>query len=130
MTCLHCAVWGMPGIGKSQLALAYAQQEFLSSTYDLIVWLSGTAYDKIVEGLTDALILLEHPARAETDVKARSNAFQRTSPQGGLDCRDLLVASAEVGRRLGRKIIPTGEFRGRHGQPGKLNQLVHSYGCS
>ena len=79
----------MPGIGKSQLALAYDQQEFLSSTYDLIVWLSGTTCDKIVEGLTDALVLLEHPARAETDVKARSNAFQRTSPQGGVDCYDL-----------------------------------------
>jgi hypothetical protein len=67
----------MPGIGKSQLALAYARQEFRSSTYDLIIWLSGTTRDKIMEGLKGALVLLEHPARAEKDENAISNAFQR-----------------------------------------------------
>ena len=72
----HCAVWGMPGIGKSQLVLMYAQREFLWSNYDLIIWLSGTTVEKLIEGLTDALILLEHPARVEFDAKARSNALQ------------------------------------------------------
>ena len=88
----RCTVWGMPGIGKSQLALAYAQQEFLSSTYDLIIWLSGTTCEKIMEGLTDALILLEHPARAETDEKARSNAFQRWLEQcADVECKRWLI---------------------------------------
>jgi hypothetical protein len=88
----RCTVWGMPGIGKSQLALAYAQQEFLSFTYDLIIWLSGTTHEKIVEGLTDALILVEHPARAETDAKARSNAFQRWLEQcSDVGCKRWLI---------------------------------------
>lgn len=51
----RCAVWGMPGIGKSQLALAYAQREFSSSNYDLIIWISGTTAEKVVGGLMNAL---------------------------------------------------------------------------
>jgi hypothetical protein len=112
----RCAVWGMPGIGKSQLALAYAQQEFLWSNYDLIIWLSGTTPEKLVEGLTDALILLEHPARAEVDTKARSNALQRWLEQcGTAGCERWLIIvdnlDASAVQAL-RQSLPKGTQRG------------------
>jgi len=111
-----CTVWGMPGIGKSQLALAYARQEFRSSNYDLIIWLSGTTSEKIVEGLTDALILVEHPARAETDAKARSNAFQRWLEQcSDIGCERWLIIVDNLDPsaiQVFRQNLPTGTQNG------------------
>jgi hypothetical protein len=88
----RCAIWGMPGIGKTQLALAYAQREFSSSNYDLIIWISGSTAEKIVDGLTSALKLLELPARAESDAEARLNALWRWLEQSAdLGCERWLI---------------------------------------
>ena len=94
----RCAIWGMPGIGKSQLAVAYAQREFLRPNYDLVIWLSGATPEKLVEGLTDALILIEHPAKAEADTKAKSNALQRWLEQcADVGCERWLIIVDNLG---------------------------------
>ena len=108
----RCALWGMPGIGKSQLALTYAQREFSSFTYDLIIWISGTTAEKIVDGLTSALNLLGLPARAEPDAEARLNALRRWLEQSAdLGCERWLIivdnldsSAVQVGKRNTKSI--------------------------
>ncbi|KZP20022.1 TPR-like protein [Athelia psychrophila] len=68
------AVWGMPGLGKSQLALKYANTSFRAGRHTHIIWISATTMEKVNQGLAGVLDLLQHPDRHHTDQVARITA--------------------------------------------------------
>ncbi|KZP20011.1 TPR-like protein, partial [Athelia psychrophila] len=68
------AVWGMPGLGKSQLALKYANTSFRAGRHTHIIWISATTVEKVNQGLAGVLDLLQHPDRHHPDQAARITA--------------------------------------------------------
>jgi hypothetical protein len=74
----RCVVYGMHGIGKTQLALQFAKQCFDQHRYSHIFWMSGTTVEKLNQGFTDLLTLVVHPDRSNlTDQSARLKAARR-----------------------------------------------------
>jgi hypothetical protein len=67
----RCAVYGMPGIGKTQLLLRYAKVSWDQQQYSCIVWISATSVDKINQGISCILDLIEHPDRYLQDQTAK-----------------------------------------------------------
>ncbi|KZP28366.1 TPR-like protein [Athelia psychrophila] len=70
----RCAVWGMPGLGKSQLALKYANTSFRAGCHTHVIWISATTVEKVSQGLAKVLDLLQHPERHNPDQAARITA--------------------------------------------------------
>lgn len=54
---------GMPGIGKSQLALQYAYTAFNRRRYAVIFWISATTIEKLYQGFMKILHLVHHSDR-------------------------------------------------------------------
>ncbi|KZP26516.1 hypothetical protein FIBSPDRAFT_714032, partial [Athelia psychrophila] len=59
--------YGMPGLGKSQLALRHANQAFIAGTYSHIFWVSASTVEKLVQGLAKILVLVNHADRSHPD---------------------------------------------------------------
>jgi hypothetical protein len=53
----------MPGIGKTQLLLRYAKVSWDRDLYSCIFWISATSVDRIIQGISSILDLIEHPDR-------------------------------------------------------------------
>jgi hypothetical protein len=67
----RCAVYGMPGIGKTQLLLRYAKVSWDQHLYSCIFWMSATSVDRIIQGISGILDLIEHPDRYLLDQTAK-----------------------------------------------------------
>ncbi|KZP05613.1 hypothetical protein FIBSPDRAFT_967120 [Athelia psychrophila] len=70
------AVWGMPGLGKSQLALSYANASFKTGRHTHIIWIPATTLEKVNQGLAKVLDLLQHVDRHNADQGARLTAVR------------------------------------------------------
>ncbi|KAF7970264.1 hypothetical protein HWV62_24530 [Athelia sp. TMB] len=68
------AIWGMPGLGKSQAALKYAHSSYASGSHTHIFWISATTTEKASQGLAKVLELVNHPSRQNSDQAARTTA--------------------------------------------------------
>ncbi|KZP22591.1 TPR-like protein [Athelia psychrophila] len=68
------AVWGMPGLGKSQLALSYANASFTAGSHTHIIWIPATTLEKVNQGLVKVLDLTQHVDRNNPDQGARLTA--------------------------------------------------------
>jgi hypothetical protein len=79
-----CTVYGMPGIGKSQLILHYAKTSFDRGLYSYIFWISADNVDKLNQGLAEVLDLVDHPDRywQEQDAKIFTAQFWLEEPHG------------------------------------------------
>jgi NB-ARC domain len=74
----RCAIFGMHGIGKTQLALRFASQSFDQQRYSHVFWMSGTTVEKLNQGFNDLLTLVAHPDRSNLgDQSARLKAARR-----------------------------------------------------
>jgi hypothetical protein len=74
----RCAIFGMHGIGKTQLALRFASESFDQHRYSHVFWMSGTTVEKLNQGFTDVLTLVAHPDRSNLgDQRARLKAARR-----------------------------------------------------
>jgi hypothetical protein len=60
----RCVVWGMPGLGKTQLALKYARSTFDGKQYLYIFWVSASSIEKVKSGFSNILDLVCYPGRA------------------------------------------------------------------
>ncbi|KZP04243.1 hypothetical protein FIBSPDRAFT_844180 [Athelia psychrophila] len=60
-------IYGMPGLGKSQLALQHANLAFTAGTYSHIFWVSASTVEKLVQGLAKILVLVNHADRSHPD---------------------------------------------------------------
>lgn len=59
---------GMPGLGKSQMALYFADHAFTSEAYSHVLWASASTAEKLSQGLTKILVLTNHPDRSHPDL--------------------------------------------------------------
>jgi replication-associated recombination protein RarA len=69
-----CAIYGMPGIGKTQLMLRFAVWSLDQQQYTHVFWMSGTTVDKLYQGFTKILDLVGHHAQYLTDQGAKLTA--------------------------------------------------------
>jgi NB-ARC domain len=74
----RCVIYGMHGIGKTQLALRFANDSFDQERYSHVFWMSATTVEKLNQGFTDLLTLVAHPDRSNLlDQSARLKAARR-----------------------------------------------------
>ncbi|KZP04222.1 TPR-like protein, partial [Athelia psychrophila] len=82
----RCAVWGMPGLGKSQLSLKYAHSSFELGRHKHIFAISATTVEKLTQGLAGVLELVQHPARHNPDqavqLTAARHCFENSEEYG------------------------------------------------
>ncbi|KZP17602.1 hypothetical protein FIBSPDRAFT_830428 [Athelia psychrophila] len=82
----RCAVWGMPGLGKSQLVLKYAHSSFELRRHTYIFAISATTVEKLTQGLATVLELVQHPARHNPDqavqLTAARHCFENSAEYG------------------------------------------------
>ena len=69
-----CVIHGMPGVGKSQLSLRYAEKSFEDGWYTHIFWTSATSVDKSTQGFSKVLDLVDHPDRHLEDQSVKLTA--------------------------------------------------------
>ncbi|KZP24395.1 TPR-like protein [Athelia psychrophila] len=77
----RCAVWGMPGLGKSQLGLKYAHSSFELRRHTHIFAISATTVEKLTQGLVGVLNLVQHPERHNSD-QAAQHCFENSEEYG------------------------------------------------
>jgi hypothetical protein len=70
----RCVIYGMPGIGKTQLLLRYAKLSWDQNLYSCIIWISSTSVDKITQGISGILDRIEHPDRYLQDQTTKLKA--------------------------------------------------------
>jgi hypothetical protein len=57
----RCVIYGIHGIGKTQLALQFARLSFEQQRYSHIFWIPATMVEKLQDGFTELLNLVHHP---------------------------------------------------------------------
>lgn len=72
----RAVIWGMPGVGKTQIALKYCL-EFYIRRYTHIFWVSASTTGKIRQGIESLLDELESPERFSPEQKFRLAAARR-----------------------------------------------------
>jgi GTPase SAR1 family protein len=65
------ALYGMPGVGKTQLGLKYTISSFSEHYYSYIFWASAATPEKLSQDLVRILDLLKLPDRFNRDQSAR-----------------------------------------------------------
>ena len=72
-----CAIYGMAGIGKTQLVLRYAKTAYERRLYQQIFWISARTNERVRQGLADILSLVRHVDRHNPEDSARMLAARR-----------------------------------------------------
>jgi hypothetical protein len=80
----RCAVYGMQGMGKTQLGLQYAKLSYNQQQYSVIFWISGTTVGKLNQGLARVLALIGHPDRDHQDQSTRLTAVRHWLEGSGI----------------------------------------------
>lgn len=73
----RCVIHGMPGLGKTQLALRYAKLVFDRKQYPLVFWISAATSEKLNQGFANILNLVNHVDRNHPEQSARLIAARR-----------------------------------------------------
>ena len=73
----QCAIVGMPGLGKTQLALKHTLEAFDQARGPIVFWTSAATTEKLAQGLCKILNLVDHVDRDHTDQNVRLSAAQR-----------------------------------------------------
>ena len=71
------ALHGMPGVGKTQLTLQFAQLSYNQQRYALVFWISGTTVEKLNQGFAKVLTLVGHPDYSNSDQNIRLTSARR-----------------------------------------------------
>jgi hypothetical protein len=109
----RCVIHGMHGIGKTQLALRFAKTAFDRQRFSLIFWITATTVEKLHQGFSHLLDLVDHPYRALPQQSSRLTAARRWLEESS--SVDWLVVLDDVDREtLGflREHLPRKNSRG------------------
>jgi hypothetical protein len=109
----RCVIHGMHGIGKTQLALRFAKTAFDRQLFSLIFWITATTVEKLHQGFSHLLDLIDHPYRALPQQSSRLTAARRWLEESS--SVDWLVVLDDVDREtLGflREHLPRKNSRG------------------
>ena len=79
----RCAIVGMPGLGKTQLALKYSLEVFDQARGPMIFWTSAATPEKLAQGLCKILDIVDHVDRDHMDQNVRLSAAQRWLEDAG-----------------------------------------------
>ncbi|KAF7986455.1 hypothetical protein HWV62_31227 [Athelia sp. TMB] len=71
------AIHGMPGLGKSQLALRFSKLVYTMGSYACIFWVSGTTVEKLSQGLVKILHLVGDESRDRPEQTVQLMAARR-----------------------------------------------------
>jgi NB-ARC domain/Heterokaryon incompatibility protein (HET) len=67
----RCAIWGIPGVGKTQLAIRYTKKFLEDGTVSAVFWISCSNVEKLHQGFSKLLDLIAHPDRFKLEQNAR-----------------------------------------------------------
>ena len=70
----RCVIHGMPGAGKTQLALKYAESVYHERQYSFVFWISGASVDKLNRGFSNLFDLIDTKERARLDQSTKCTA--------------------------------------------------------
>ncbi|KAF7977303.1 hypothetical protein HWV62_4281 [Athelia sp. TMB] len=73
----RCAVYGMPGLGKTQLAIRCAEIAHFEHKCALVFWMSAASVEKVHQGFSKILDLIDHPDRHKPAQSSILTAAQR-----------------------------------------------------
>jgi hypothetical protein len=73
----RCAIWGIPGVGKTQLALRYTKLFVEYPTVSAVFWMSCSNVEKLQQGFSRLLNLIGHPDQFKPEQNARVIAARR-----------------------------------------------------
>lgn len=73
----RCALYGMPGVGKTQFALQYATRAYVRQRYSMVFWITATTIERLNQGFAKILTLVGHEDRDHTDQSTRLTAARR-----------------------------------------------------
>ena len=73
----RCVIYGMHGLGKSQLVLQLAKLTFNRRRYSIVFWISATTIEKLNQGFVKLLHLVGHPDRFHQEQSAKLIAARR-----------------------------------------------------
>ena len=73
----RCVMYGMFGLGKTQLALKYATMSYQLKRYSLVFWISGATVEKLNQGLAKVLNLIDHPDRYHVEQSTKLTSARR-----------------------------------------------------
>ena len=71
------AIWGIPGVGKTQLALRYTKVFLEDATVSAVFWMSCSNLEKLHQGFSRLLNLIDHPDQFKPEQNARVVAARR-----------------------------------------------------
>jgi len=92
----RCVIFGMYGLGKSQLLLQFAKSAFNRGRYSLVFWISATTIEKLNQGFVNILHLVGHSDRFHQEQSARLISARRWLEESGPI--DWLLVFDNVGR--------------------------------
>jgi hypothetical protein len=89
----RCAIWGIPGVGKTQLAIRYTKIFLEDATVSAVFWMSCSNLEKLHQGFSKLLNLIGHPDQCKPEQNARVVAARRwlEQPEASGILRWLLV---------------------------------------
>jgi hypothetical protein len=73
----RCAIWGIPGVGKTQLAIRYTKIFLEDATVSAVFWMSCSNVEKLNQGFSKLLNLIDHPDQFKPEQNARIIAARR-----------------------------------------------------
>ena len=91
----RCVIYGMPGVGKTQLALKFATRTFQIGQVRYVFWVSATSVEKVTQGFAKLVDCLRLPGRHALDLASKLTAMRVWLQDPG-PSRDWLVVLDNV----------------------------------
>ena len=73
----RCAIWGIPGVGKTQLAIRYTKIFLQDATVSAVFWICCSNVERLHQGFSKLLNLIDHPDQFISEQSARVVAARR-----------------------------------------------------
>ncbi|KAF2724185.1 TPR-like protein [Polychaeton citri CBS 116435] len=73
----RCALWGIPGVGKTQLALQYSKIFLDNALVSAVFWIACSTTEKLYQGFSRLLVLAGHPDQDKMEQNVRIVAARR-----------------------------------------------------
>ncbi|KAK3166744.1 hypothetical protein OEA41_009869 [Lepraria neglecta] len=111
----RCIIHGMPGIGKTQLALQFATLAFQRGQYPYVFWVSAVSVEKLTRDFSKLVDLVRLPGRHTLD-QASKLTMARAWLEDSTAARSWLVVLDNVSEETAvilRDILPRGDCGGR-----------------